>query len=255
MNTAGRLYLGNVSHRRHVAPFYRFRYRLASVLVDIDSLDRQLQGLRLFSRNRFNLYSLHDADHGPKDGTPWRPWIEGILADAGITLEGGRVLLLCTPRVLGYGFNPLSLWYCHHADGGLRAILCEVRNTFGEWHGYVLHQNGAALEHSPICAEAVKRFHVSPFFPVSGDYRFRLTAPGDNVTVSVRLLQDASPRLTAVQQQRAHPLTDAHLLRAALSYPLMPFKVIVAIHWQALKLWIRGARFHRKPPPPEETVS
>lgn len=255
MTIDSRLYLGNVVHRRHVAPFYRFRYRLSSVLLDIDRIDQALDGLVLFSRNRLNLYSIHDADHGPKDGSPWRPWIEDILGAAGISLDGGPVRLLCTPRVLGYGFNPLSLWYCHHADGSLRAVLCEVRNTFGEWHGYLLHERNAALADRSLAAAADKCFHVSPFFSLDGVYHFRLTAPQDTVTLAVRLDIDGQPQMTAVQRQRAYRLTDRRLLLAALSYPLIPFKVMAAIHWQALKLWLRGARFHRKPSPPKETVS
>ena len=248
------LYLGSVMHRRHGDHPLRFRYRLFSLLLDLDTIDITAQRLRLFSRNRFNLFSFRDRDHGPKDGSPLRPWIDEVLARAGIMLEGGRVQLLCMPRVLGYGFNPLSLWYCYHADGTLRAVLCEVRNTFGEWHGYLLHDQGRALA-APLRSRAAKVFHVSPFFPVSGEYRFRLLPAGDTFVTAIQYVDGGQLRLSAVQHGEHRPLTDRELLRAGWRYPFMTAWVMVSIHWQALKLWCRGARFHRKPSPPQEDVT
>ncbi|MCP1673025.1 DUF1365 family protein [Natronocella acetinitrilica] len=248
------LYLGTVMHRRFVPPLYGFRYRLFQLLLDIDTIDRDLRALRLLSRNRFNVFSFHDRDHGPKDGTALRPWIDATLARFGLDLAGGRVRLLCMPRVLGYGFNPLSVWYCHHSDGTLRAVLCEVRNTFGEWHGYLLHDGGAPLQ-GVINSSKRKCFHVSPFFPVSGSYAFRLTPPSQRLSTVIRLDQDGSPRMLASQVGERYDLTDARLLRLAVTQPLQSIKVIAAIHWQALKLWLRGARFHRKPPRPEQEIN
>jgi DUF1365 family protein len=172
--------------------------------------------------------------------------VDAVLAQAGVTLGGGRVLLLCMPRVLGYGFSPLSLWYCHHADGGLRAVLCEVRNTFGEWHGYLLHDRGTPMA-LPVRDRADKVFHVSPFFPVAGSYRFRLTAPGASFTAAISYHQDGRTRLTAVQQGRRRPLCDRELLRAAWRHPFAGRATLAAIHWEALKIWLRGGRLHRKP--------
>lgn len=252
-----RLYRGALVHERRTAPRYRFRYRVFSVLADVDRLDEAHDRHRLFSHNRFNLTALHDRDHGPKDGSPLRPWIDSRLAEAGIDLAGGRVELLCYPRVLGYVFNPLSLWFCRHADGGLRAVLCEVRNTFGEWHGYLLHDAGRPLPEQ-VRDRARKVFHVSPFLPRRGHYRFRLSAPGRRYAASINWHDDADPEhpaLIAVQFGGECPAGDAGLLRAALAVPFMTLKVIAAIHWQALKIRVRGGRFHRKPAPPATEIS
>ncbi|MDN3516151.1 DUF1365 domain-containing protein [Aquisalimonas lutea] len=248
------LYTGTVTHRRFGDVPYRFSYRVPSLLLDIDGIDAAVRGLRLLSRNRFNLFGFHDRDHGPGDGSPLRPWIDGVLAEAGVALAGGRVLLLCMPRVLGYGFNPLSLWYCYHADGSLRAVLCEVRNTFGERHGYLLHGQGRPMA-SPVRDQAGKVFHVSPFFPVAGHYRFRLAPPGASFTTAVGYHQGGRTRLAAVQQGRRRPLRDRELLRAAWRYPFAGRAVMAAIHWQALKIWLRGGQLHRKPTRPREDIS
>lgn len=251
------IYQGEVFHERRIAPRYTFRYRVFSLLVDIDQLDQADRAQRLFAHNRFNLIALHDADHGPKDGTPLRPWIDTQLANAGIDLAGGRVQLLCYPRVLGYVFNPLSVWYCRHADGGLRAVLCEVRNTFGEWHGYLLHDHGRALPER-LRDEAIKQFHVSPFLPRNGHYRFRLQTPNEHYGVTVNWHDTETPErpaLVAVQSGTRRRGGDMGLLRVAITVPLLTLKVIAAIHWQALKIWLRGGRYHRKPTPPDTEIS
>jgi DUF1365 family protein len=251
------LYAGRLFHERRIAPLYRFRYRVFSLLLDIDRLDEADRRHRLFSHNRFNLIGFRDRDHGPKDGSPLRPWIDARLAEAGIDLAGGRVQLLCYPRVLGYVFNPLSLWYCRHADGSLRAVLAEVRNTFGEWHGYLIHDQGAALSER-LHDRAHKVFHVSPFLPRNGHYRFRLQAPGERYGATVNwhsAEQPETPALIAVQTGERRRGGDLGLLRIAVTVPLMTLKVITAIHWQALKIWLRGGRFHRRPAPPDSEIS
>ncbi len=251
-----RLYRGTVIHRRYGAPAYRFGYRVFSLLLDIDRVAAATRPYRLLSHNRFNLLGIHDRDHGPKDGSPWRAWLDRKLTAAGIDLAGGRVFLLCYPRVLGYVFNPISIWYCHHADGTLRAVLCEVRNTFGEWHGYLLHRGGATM-HWPVRHAAAKVFHVSPFLPVAGEYRFRLSEPADGYTASVTYYRGAGgePPLLALQRGQRLPVSDATLLRCALGIPLMTLKVTGAIHWQALKLWLRGERFRAKPERPSKEIT
>lgn len=248
------LYRSTVMHRRLDAVAYRFTYRVFNLLLDIDRIDATARRLRLLSRNRFNVVSFHDRDHGPKDGSPLRPWIDDVLARAGIELSGGRVWLLCMPRVLGYTFNPLSLWYCYHADGSLRAVLCEVRNTFGEWHGYLLHEGGDPLS-TPVRAQAGKVFHVSPFFPVSGNYAFRLQPPGATFVTAIGYRDGGRTRLAAVQQGERRALTDGQLLRAVIRFPLLGRAVMAVIHWEAFKIWLRGGRFHRKPPRPREDIT
>ena len=254
MSDPARLYVGEVMHRRFFPVRYRFAYRVFSLLLDIDRIDAAARATAIFSHNRFNLLAFHDADHGPRDGGPLRPWLERTLARFGVELAGGRVDLLCFPRVLGYVFNPLSIWYCRHRDGSLRAVLLEVSNTFGERHGYLLHDGGAPLVW-PVRQSRAKCFHVSPFVGMQAEYRFRLSEPGERLEVGIRELQDDRPMLVAAQVGQAEPFTSASLLRASLAVPFLTLKIVAMIHWQALKIWLRGATFFPKPAPPREEVS
>ncbi|MCU0767141.1 MAG: DUF1365 domain-containing protein [Gammaproteobacteria bacterium] len=254
MSPAAWLYAGEVMHRRLFPVDYRFSYRVFSLLLDVDRLDEAGRASRLFSHNRFNLVSFHDADHGPRDGTPLRPWIDGVLRRFGIDLEGGPIALLCLPRVLGFGFNPLAIWYCRHRDGSLRAVLLEVSNTFGERHGYLLHDAGAEMAW-PVRKARQKEFHVSPFVAMEAEYRFRLAEPAERLEVGIREFQSGRLMLVAAQVAERRALTTATLARAVLAVPLQTFKVLGMIHWQALKIWLRGAPFHRKPAPPAQEVS
>ena len=236
------LYHARVMHKR-LRPFvHRFDYRVFTLLLDIDELpdlDRRLRG---FSYNRANLLSFWDRDHGPRDGTPLRPWIEGHLAHAGIDIAGGPVRLLCFPRLLGYVFNPLSIWFCSHPTQGLQAILYEVRNTFGESHSYLIPVAADQRDGRPIVQACDKRFYVSPFIEMESDYRFRLREPDERLSVLIRQAVRDGEILLATMTGRRVPLTATSLLRAAIAFPLMTQKVIVAIHWQALRLWLKGAR-------------
>lgn len=254
MNAAAALYPARVAHRRLIAPFYRFVYRVFYLLLDIDRIDEAARPLRLFSYNRFNLLAFHDRDHG--DGRPGalRCWAEEVLGGQGIALDGGRIRLLCMPRLLGFGFNPISLWYCEHRDGSLRAVIAEVRNTFGEKHSYVLASGGAALPYD-FPQEKDKCFHVSPFFDLVGRYRFQLGEPGERLRVVIHESREGMPILDATLAGERLALTDAALLGQVLRMPLMTLKVVGAIHWEALKIWLRGARFHRKPEPPRVKVT
>jgi uncharacterized protein len=245
---AGALYPTRVMHRRRVAPLHRFVYRVFHLLLDVDRIDELDRRLRLFSRNRFNLVSFHDRDHG--DGaTPLRAWAERLLAAEGIRLDGGRIRLLCLPRLLGFGFNPIALWYCEHRDGRLRAVIAEVRNTFGEKHCYLLASGGRPMAYDRPY-EKDKCFHVSPFFDLQGRYTFRFAEPGARVAVRIHERREGLPILDATLAGRRRALTDAALLAQAAAMPWMTLKVVFGIHWEALKLWLRGAKFHRKPEPP-----
>ncbi|MCF7984936.1 MAG: DUF1365 domain-containing protein [Thiohalocapsa sp.] len=246
------IYFTRVMHRRLFPVAYRFDYRVFSVLLDLDALDRLP---RLLSSGRANLFRFEPKDHGPRDGSPLRPWAERLLAEHGIGLGGGRIRLLCFPRVLGYGFNPLSLWYCEHADGTLRAVIAEVNNTFGEHHFYLLADGGKPMDW-PARSSAGKCFHVSPLMDMQGGYRFRLSRPGQHIAVLIRQHDEHGRlKLVATQSGEGLPLTDAALLRALRQMPLMTFKVMVAIHWQALKIWLGGARYFPKPDPPRQEVT
>ncbi|MFP4154810.1 MAG: DUF1365 domain-containing protein [Halothiobacillaceae bacterium] len=251
---ASALYIGNVMHKRTRGPAYRFDYRVFSLLVDLDDLEAGFPDNRLLSADRFNLLSFHQADHGPRDGQPLRPWIEAACARAGVDIRGGRVQVSAYPRVLGYQFNPLSVWYCHDREGHLVAINAEVSNTFGEHHHYLLHDEGRPLS-LPFRAVADKVFHVSPFIDMPMRYHFRFDRPGEALSVAIRETEGEDTLLVATHVARRRPLTDRGILVQCLKVPLLTFKVIGLIHWQALKIWIRGGRFHRAPPLPEEEIS
>jgi len=252
MSTPHRIYFTRVMHRRLVPVEYRFSYRVFSLLLDLDEMPGA--GLKFLSLNRFNLLSFFERDHGPRDGSPLKPWVENLLQDKGIDIEGGRVRLLCFPRVLGYGFNPLSIWYCHHRDGSLRAVLAEVNNTFGEHHFYLLSNGGLAMSW-PVTQSVEKVFHVSPLMGMEASYYFRLVEPSDRLSVLIRQFQDGKLTLVASQQGDGYALSDRRLLTVLLQIPLMTFKVMAAIHWQALKIWLRGVSYVRKPPPPAQKVT
>lgn len=249
------LYFSRVMHKRLIPFGHRFDYRVFSLLLDLDDLDGLDRRLRLFSHNRFNLFSLHDKDHGPRDGSPLRPWLDRLLADAGIDLAGGPVRMLCFPRVLGYVFNPLTLYFCHRPDGSLAAMLYEVRNTFGQMHSYLIPVEADQAAGGPIRQSCDKRFYVSPFMGMEATYRFLLRVPDERLSVLIRQSTPAGETLIASQTGRRAPLTDGGLLRAFLTHPLVTLKVMGAIHWQALKLWRKGARFHSRPSPPDRAVT
>ncbi len=241
------LYIGEVMHQRQDAYAYRFVYRIFSLLVDVDELPTLSKRLRFFSHNRFNLFSLYDRDHGDRDGTSLRAWADQELRVRGIDLQGGRIRLLCFPRVLGYVFNPLTVWYCEHRDGSLRAVICEVRNTFGGIHHYVLSRGGDTPMDWRAESRASKVFHVSPFLSQDMEYRFHFLEPDARIGVYIDEYQRDAHMFKACISARMAPLSDARLLGVFWRVPLMPFKVMAAIHWQALKLWLRGAGFNRMP--------
>ncbi len=245
---------GAVMHRRFFPVRYKFVYRVFSLLLDVDALPRLHRRLGLFSYNRFNLFSFYDRDHGPGKNAPLRPWVEQLLEIHGVALEGGTIEVLSFPRVLGFTFNPLSIWYCRHRDGSLRAVLCEVNNTFGERHHYLLHESGRPLVW-PVRADKLKAFHVSPFIGMDARYRFRLGARAERLTVLIHEYQDQALMLVASLTGRLSPMGDRQLALAFLRYPLVTLKVIAMIHWQALKLWLSKAPFYPKPPPPQEEIS
>lgn len=251
---AARLLFGDVMHRRLFPVQYRFNYRVFSILVDIERVGEAAHACRWFSHNRFNLFSFYDADHGPRDGTPLKDWLLERMRGLGHQFDIERVELQCFPRVLGHVFNPMSVWTCFNPAGEPVAVLCEVNNTFGEMHGYLLHENGAALPW-PIRQNHVKEFHVSPFVSMNADYHFRFSRHAERHSIVIREYQDEKLMLVAVQNGSERALSDANLLRAAVVYPFLTLKVVIMIHWHALKIWLRGGVYHPKPAPPIEEIT
>lgn len=262
MNEAAILYSLHVMHRRHVAPLYRFVYKIFSVLFDIDQLDALHRRHGLFSHNRFNVFSVHDADHGRGEVGGLRRWAEEICATQGIALAGGRIRLLAQPRMFGWAFNPVSFWYCEHADGTLRAVIAEVRNTFGEKHSYLLSSASQRVGASAglplpyaVVLEKEKCFHVSPLFDLVGRYHFKFGEPGEQLAVQLNETREGVPLIDTAMAGQARPFSDAEIVRQVVRMPVQALKVLIGIHWQALKIWSRGARFHKKPNPPSAEVT
>lgn len=241
------LYVGAVSHRRLKPVSHRFAYRIFSMLIDIDELPALDRASRWFAHNRFALISFHDQDHGPKDGMPLKPWIEARLADGGYDFALGQVKLLCFPRLFGFVFNPLSVWYCHDTGGRLRAILYEVRNTFGEWRGYLLPVDEDRREDEAIRQACDKTFYVSPLMEMDCRYHFTLMEPAETLSIGICETRAGERTLLAAQTGKARPFTDENLVKIFLSHPLMFFKVIAAIHWEAIRTLIKGAPFRTNP--------
>jgi len=234
---------------------HQFRYGVYSLLIDLDELPQIARRIPVFSHNRWNLVAFHDRDVGPRDGSDPKAWLIAAAADAGVDLTGGSVRLLVFPRILGYTFNPLTVWFGHDAAGDLRVILYEIHNTFGSAHSHLMvvpdRARGAAVPSHGFD----KTLHVSPFFDRSGSYRIALTPPGDDYQVVIEYLDEEGRRLlTASQRGERSPLTTGRLLRQFFTKPLLTFKVIAGIHLEALRLWRKGAAYHPVPEPPAAPI-
>lgn len=251
MNSA--LYVGEVWHRRLRPRRHHLRYRVFSLLLDLDEIDTCAARLRWFSRNRFNLFAFHDCDYAAGGDLPLRTQIEGHLAAAGIAADGGAIRLLTMPRILGFAFNPLNVWFCHAHTGDLRAILYEVNNTFGQRHSYLIPVDPA--DGDEIRQDCAKAFHVSPFLDLALRYSFRVHAPDARLSIAITAADAAGPILTACHTARRRPLTDAALLRVFGTHPLLTLKVVVGILWEAARLWAKGVPVHSLPPAPADPVS
>jgi DUF1365 family protein len=255
MITHSALYVGQVMHQRLRPRRHRLSYRLYMLLLDLDEVDACAARLRLFSRGSWNLFSFHDADHGAGTAEPLRAQVERHLHGAGLAGAGGAIRLLTMPRVLGFAFNPISVYFCYRADGELAATLYEVNNTFGQRHSYLLP---VAVGTGPAIRQTVcKRFHVSPFMGMDMDYAFRVVPPAAAPALGLGIIGSdaAGAVITAVLTARRRELTDAALLRAFFAVPLVTLKVVAGIGWEALKLWLKGVRWRPRPAPPSEAIT
>lgn len=247
---ASGLYPGIVTHARLKPRVHKLRYRIFMLLLDLDELSALDRGLKLFSLKGFNLTGFDERRHGDGSATPLKAQVEGKLAAAGLAF-GGPVRMLAMPRILGSGFNPLTVYWCHRPDGALSAILYEVNNTFGERHSYLI-----PAEDAPVVRQACdKGFYVSPFMDMDLTYAFRVRPPGETVQVLVDV-DDAEGRVLAtgfVAERRE--LTDRNLLGAWLTHPWMTAGVLWAIHWEALFIWLKGQKIRQRPPKPEWAVT
>lgn len=250
MTRASALYAGVVTHMRRRPRAHRLRYRVFMLLIDLDELDDLDRSLRLFSKDRFNLVGFLEADHGDGSATPLKAQIEAHLTAAGIA-HGGPIRVLSLPRILGRAFNPLSVYFCHDREGRLNALLYEVSNTFGQRHSYLIPAEGAGL----IRQACDKVFYVSPFMDMDLSYVFRVVPPDDGALIAVDVHDAAGRVMAAGFAGRGRALSDGALLGAWISHPWMTLGVLVAIHWEALKIWLRGEPLRRRPPAPDHAVT
>ena len=245
MSINSAIFRGEVVHRRHRPKRHDLRYRVFSLLIDLDELPELDRTHRLFSHNGFALFSLHDKDHGALSGCDLKGWALGELAKAGRSAT--RVEMLCYPRILGYVFNPLTVYFCYSDDGHLTAILYEVCNTFKERFTYILPVDDDAR---PVRQVADKQLYVSPFIPMTCRYHFTIRPPDEAVKVSIRETDEDGPLLYASFAGERQPLGDRALARLFFAYPLMTLKVMAGIHFEALKLVLKGIPVFRHAPAP-----
>jgi len=242
-----RLYFGRVIHARSRPHKHRFAYKVFSMLIDIDRLEETAGRSRLFSLDRFNLFSFYRRDHGARDGSSLRAHIDSILTEAGHPVPD-RIKLLCYPRILGYVFNPLSVYYCYDSNGRVSALVYQVHNTFGGVHSYVAPVADAEVQGRVIHQARHKNLHVSPFVGMAASYHFALDSPGETIGIRIRETDEDGPFLLATFDGKARDFTTASLAKAFVRYPLMTVKIIGAIHFEALRLWLKGVPFFSSPP-------
>lgn len=246
------VYDGTVVHKRLRPRLHALRYKVFSLLLDVSHLDEAAQKLRVFSHNSFNLISIYDADYG--DGSSLPDYLQGIARQGGYGDTITRFRMLCYPRILGYVFNPLTVYFGLDREDRIRLLIYEVSNTFGERKTYVLPAV-TNTDQDIIAQSCRKRFYVSPFNTGEGRYRFHVTAPRDALTVGIALDDGDGPLLKAYFQGTHAPFSDRALLQSLGRTGWMTVKVIAGIHFEAAKLWLKGVRIVRRPPPPKDPIT
>ncbi|MEG9883126.1 MAG: DUF1365 family protein [Hyphomicrobiales bacterium] len=250
------MFEGAVTHRRLRPREHKLRYRVFSFLLELDEIDELHLRLKVFSRNRFNLFSFYDRDHADgKNGSVARK-IRTILRDHGLGDCSARIHILCYPRILGFVFNPLSVYFCHRANGDIGAILYEVSNTFAQRHSYLIAVNRDMIGDNGIIRQnCAKRFYVSPFIAMDVDYHFKIYPPDKRVMIGICETDRNGALLTAAFSGERTALSDRNLARLFALHPLMTVKVIAGIYWQAMRLWRKKIALHKRPPPPGRAVT
>lgn len=256
MSTRSALYVGHVAHHRLSPKRHSLRHRVYWLLLDLEELSELDGRLRLFSHNRANLISLYDRDHGNGTDQPLRQQALGHLRAAGLDTAGVAIRLLCMPRVAGYDFNPLSVYFCSSASGALIAMIYEVNNTFGGRHIYVIPVSGPSEQPERTVQQACKKeFYVSPFMELDMGYRFQADLPEDDVSLSVQARKNDRAVINTSLHGHRRDLSDLNILRLAVTHPVLPIKVTSAIYWHALKLWLRGFAVNQTVPSSATTVT
>ena len=236
-NFSSCIYSGLITHKRFKPKKHFFSYKTFSLLIDLNEIEDLEKKINFFSYNKFNILSFYNIDHGPRDGSSIIKWVNKTLTKAKINVKGGTIKLLCFPRFFGYVFNPLSVFYCYDKKLKLKAVLYEVKNTFNEQHTYVFRSNSSS---NIILHKCNKKFYVSPFIAMKTYYNFRLSKPKNNINILIKQRDVNGPLLIARQEGKRIKLNSKNLLYQFLKHPLMSFKVIVAIHFEAFRLWLKG---------------
>ena len=236
-----KIYKGKVIHRRFKPKEHYFKYSVFSLLIDLDELEDIQKEISIFSYNKFNIISFFDKDHGERDSSSLKNWVYSNIKTLGIE-EEVKIKLLCYPRIFGYVFNPLSIFFVYDKNSKLIAILYEVKNTFGEQHTYVFKTNDETV----IQNNCKKQFYVSPFIEMNCEYSFKILKPEEQLSVVINQSDEEGKLLFASQDGIAQEFNNKNLIISFLSHPLMSFKVIAAIHYEAFKLWIKRIKLVTK---------
>ncbi len=245
------LYAGDVMHQRMKPVGHRFRYRVYSLLIDLDRLDEADRLSPLFSVNAANVVSFHEADHlRGSDQPSLRAHADALLAEAGLEQRAARIELACYPRIFGQVFNPLSVYYAYDGAGEPLALVYEVRNTFGENHTYVCRIEAGEVTPAGIRQSRSKLFYVSPFVEMEARYNFRMNVPGEQLKWRILETDRTGPLLAATYNGNRRALTTGAILSCLLQIPLLTWKIVGGIHYEALKLWLKGMRYVPRPAPP-----
>ena len=237
------IYNGQVIHKRFKPKEHFFKYKVFSLFLDLSEIKEIERKISFFSYNKFNLISFFDKDHGDRNGTSLIEWVKNNLKKSGLNIDQVKIKLLCYPRILGYVFNPLSIFFVYNYKSSLIAILYEVKNTFGEQHTYVFKTNPNEKNVQNNCE---KKFHVSPFMDLSSRYYFKILDPQNKLSVVIDQRDKEGKLLYASQDGLKSELSAKNLILSYIKHPLMTFKIISAIHFEALRLWVKGIKLIKK---------
>ena len=237
------IYTGNVVHKRFKPKIHFFKYKIFSLLIDLSEIHLLDKELKIFSYNKFNIISFYDKDHGARDGSSVENWVKDNLKKNNIDTNNIQIKLLCYPRIFGYVFNPLSVFYIYDKNSNLISILYEVKNTFGEQHTYIFKTN---INNNLVQHMCKKKFHVSPFIEMDCVYFFRLLKPGNKISVIIDQNDNEGKILYASQDGVKSEINNSNMIKSYLKHPLMTFKIILAIHFEAFKLWGKGIKLIKK---------
>lgn len=235
------IYNGLVTHHRFKPVKHSLKYKTFSLLLDLDELEKLDKKISIFSINKFNVFSFYYKDHGLRDGSSIKDWIVENLKKFKISSEITKIELLCYPRIFGYVFNPLSIFYCYQ-ENNLKAIFYEVKNTFNEQHTYIFK----VIDGEKIEQKCKKKFYVSPFMDMETYYNFKLLSPKEKLSIFIKQTDGEETILTATQTGDKKEFSFKQLLFNFFKYPLMTIKIISSIHYEAFFLWKKGAVYRKR---------